>query len=444
MRTNNFRVPAPLSLTGNISENFRKFKQNFEIYVKAQDFDRKKSDIKVAILLNIIGDEAVELYNTFDLSDVDKNKYESVLTAFENYCIPKKNVVVEHFKFNSRIQFELESFDNYYTDIKKLVKSCEYNDQTDSVLRDRIVLGIRDKSQQESLLRIKDLTLEKAVEFCKTAKLSKQQAEYLHSNNNTPILHSLNKSNVGFREKSIHNEFTSKLANKNKIDCKNRPVANTYRCKKCNTVHEYAKCPAYGKTCKNCGMLGHFKIGCKFKKVRSLSDKIFCSSEESKSSCGDHFVNQISSAANNFNTNIKEWNVNLQFENNKYIKFKLDTGAQVNVLPLHVFKEIKSKSVIRKSNLVLEAYGGNKILTVGRVELKCKLSGSSNSETIIDFVLIDAAKAIPLLGLKGCLQMNLISKINTVKSEDLSSKEVFLKTYKSNFERKRSFEEEFI
>jgi len=76
-----------------------------------------------------------------------------------------------------------------------------------------------------------------------------------------------------------------------------------------------------------------------------------------------------------------------------------------------MFKDLKSKIAIRKSYFP----------TIGRVELKCKLSGSSSSETILDFVLTDAAKAIPLLGLKGCLQMNLISKIKVVKSDDLAS-----------------------
>jgi hypothetical protein len=155
----------------------------FLIYLKASGLEKKSEEVRVAVLLNIIGEEAVELYNTFNLSESDSKDFEIVLSAFEKYTNPKKNIVIERFKFNSRNQDPLETFDNFVTDLRKLIKSCEYEAQQDKVLRDRIVLGICDKGLQERLLRFPDLCLDKTIEYCRAAETGKKQAEAVQSTN---------------------------------------------------------------------------------------------------------------------------------------------------------------------------------------------------------------------------------------------------------------------
>ncbi|KAJ8893058.1 hypothetical protein PR048_005639 [Dryococelus australis] len=108
----------------------------------ATGFVSKQSQVKVAMLLNVIGDEAAKLYNTFVLTDKDRQDNEKVLKAFADYCDPVKNIVVKRFKFHSRLPEESESYKSFLTDLKKLIKSCEFKDQADSVMRDRIVLHI--------------------------------------------------------------------------------------------------------------------------------------------------------------------------------------------------------------------------------------------------------------------------------------------------------------
>jgi len=164
------RPPIGLSFDGNVAENWRKFKQNFNIYMKAPGRMKKASDLRLAILLNAVGEEAIELYNTFDLEEEDKNNYGKVLEAFEKHLCVKTNIVVERFVFNNRVQNNDESFEAFYSDLKKLVKSCDFGVQTDSVVRNRIVLGIIDSILQEKLLREGDLSLDRAVEICRCSK----------------------------------------------------------------------------------------------------------------------------------------------------------------------------------------------------------------------------------------------------------------------------------
>ena len=47
------RQPDELVLSGNIAENWRKFKQEFELYMLAAGYDEKPSKQKIALLLHV-------------------------------------------------------------------------------------------------------------------------------------------------------------------------------------------------------------------------------------------------------------------------------------------------------------------------------------------------------------------------------------------------------
>lgn len=81
--------------------------------------------VQVAIFLNLIGEEAVELYNTFNLTAEDQKKLKIVMKAFEDYCKSKKNVVFE--RYIKRVQQEDETFEQFLTYVKKLARTCELN-----------------------------------------------------------------------------------------------------------------------------------------------------------------------------------------------------------------------------------------------------------------------------------------------------------------------------
>ena len=66
--------PAILSLSDNLSENWRKFIQQVEIFLLAARKDQESDAVKIAILLNLACPDAIELYNTFTLSGADAKK----------------------------------------------------------------------------------------------------------------------------------------------------------------------------------------------------------------------------------------------------------------------------------------------------------------------------------------------------------------------------------
>ena len=85
--------PEALNLDGNIAENWRRWKQRFEIFSLASGLSEKDAGIQAAAFLHVAGPEALEVYNTFSWPTADdKNKVDKIMEKFDQYCNPRKNV----------------------------------------------------------------------------------------------------------------------------------------------------------------------------------------------------------------------------------------------------------------------------------------------------------------------------------------------------------------
>ena len=85
-----FRPPDRISLSGNLADNWRLWKQGFMLFMTATESDGKVDKIKFAMLLASIGPEALDRFNqfTFDAaSGEDRESYDQVLLKFENHCV---------------------------------------------------------------------------------------------------------------------------------------------------------------------------------------------------------------------------------------------------------------------------------------------------------------------------------------------------------------------
>ena len=147
------RPPSELKLTGNISESWKSFDQRFSLYMQAVGADDKSDKQKIAIFLTVAGQEALEVYNTLTFTGTDKEKYDKVITKFKDYCTPQQNETYERFKFHSRKQKEGERIEQFVTDLRLQSQSCNFGELKDSLIRDQIIIGVRDHGVRENLLK---------------------------------------------------------------------------------------------------------------------------------------------------------------------------------------------------------------------------------------------------------------------------------------------------
>lgn len=169
------RVPPVLTFDGNMKEKWEKWQQKYEFYMRAAGLSKVDNERKVAILLNTIGEEGLEKFNTFNLSAEEKKDPDKVLKAFSDYCSPKANQTIDRHLFFTRVQQSGESFISYLTELKVLSTPCDFGELKDSLIRDRIVCGIRDGELKNRLLRESDLTLDRCIDICKAAELADVQ-----------------------------------------------------------------------------------------------------------------------------------------------------------------------------------------------------------------------------------------------------------------------------
>ena len=98
-----------------------------------------------------------------------------MLEALETFARGVVNETMERHTFNNRTQEDGEKFDEYLTEIKLLSKNCNFCNQCyESLLRDRIVGGIKCDITRQKLRSEKDLTLKKAEEICRASEKARQ------------------------------------------------------------------------------------------------------------------------------------------------------------------------------------------------------------------------------------------------------------------------------
>ena len=95
-----------------------------------------------------------------------------ILTKLSEYFIPKQNKIYDRYVFNSRSQ---KANDQFLTALCKLAATCEFGMFEDEMLRDRIITGLRDHGHRERLLRESMLTLQKAIDICRTNEMAASQ-----------------------------------------------------------------------------------------------------------------------------------------------------------------------------------------------------------------------------------------------------------------------------
>jgi len=91
-----------------------------------------------------MGGQADDILCSFRLSDEDAKKYKVIKDKFESHFVKKHNIIFEHARFNQQKQEDSEPVDSFITTLYKLAEHCSYRALHDEMIRDRLVVGIKD------------------------------------------------------------------------------------------------------------------------------------------------------------------------------------------------------------------------------------------------------------------------------------------------------------
>ena len=357
----NFNFSHPEKFNFNQPENWEAWFKRFERFRQASGLYEKSEDIQVYTLVYSMGPEAEEIMSSFRLSEDNAKKWNTVTDKFIKYFVPKKNVIFERATFNQRVQQEHENVDIFVTALHQLAEHCEFAALKDQLIKDRIVVGIRNIKLAEKLQLDKDLTLEKAITEARQSETIKSQQHFVWGTVQRPI------ENIGAVDKGQKTKSLQAKSNKG-----SKPQ-RTKKCHRCGARDRHSKsnCPAKDSECYKCKLIGHWQKQCRTK-VGEVQD---VSGEPGGSNV---FLGNINTQRS------KPWMIDLKV-GNRTISFKIDCGADVTCISQKQFLSLRDVK-LQKTDRTLYSAAQEKLLVLGKI--KCTLESDSKFWVTDIFVVV--------------------------------------------------------
>ena len=155
--------PPPLNIKRG-GDEWKRFKQMWQNYSIDAKIDNQTDEYQRALFLHTIGPEVLTLYNGMRIPDPHTLK--NMIDGFDAHFVGKINDTYERYVFTSRNQGTAEHIEDYVVALCTLLKHCNFCDcMRDSLVRDRIVLGITDNATRKRLLLETALNLATCIDM---------------------------------------------------------------------------------------------------------------------------------------------------------------------------------------------------------------------------------------------------------------------------------------
>ena len=415
-----YQLPPPeqMKRSGDLAHNWKIFRELFTDYATATELTKKSDEIQVATLKAVMGTECKQVLKRLNLTSEALEKTSTILENLERHFAPERNILYERYIFHSAKQQPKETVDQYLLRLRRLAEPRKFTVLHDEMLRDRLVLGARDKAARARLFREKECSLAKAVESLRISEVTLEQLMVIGDKEDETVNAVSEKPRRRVPEKTVQKK-TIALS-------KSQPQS----CRYCGGKRhqERQQCPAYGKYCRNCGKPNHFQSVCRLQPTK----KVHVVMTEHSDSESDDSLYQLEEVGAVNHQQTKQFFTVLQIQEatgETEIQCQLDTGATCNFMAINDLCCIKQQGdpQMDSSTAKLKLYDGTIIPVLGEINLQCK---ANEKQQLINFEIIPG-KQKPLLSGHTCLELGLIS-INCVHAVD--REDTLLADYKDVFE----------
>eukprot|EP00117_Sycon_ciliatum_P048694 scpid101093/ scgid34628/ len=159
-----FAPPADFDFS--IPDAWPAWKRRFARYRLASELNAKDEKVQISTLLYSLGPEAETVFDQLVFDTVgDEDKYDKVMTKLDAYFTPALNVFHQRTIFEQCVHLPGESVEEFVRKLHAAAKFCDFGDQKDNRIRDRLVAHILDRQVAKELQLIEPakLTLTDAV-----------------------------------------------------------------------------------------------------------------------------------------------------------------------------------------------------------------------------------------------------------------------------------------
>ena len=390
-------------------DEWSRWRRRFEQFRIASGLADSTADKQISTLLYCLGEDAESVLTSTNATEEDRKDYDKVLKLFDDFFQVRRNIIFERARFNRRNQLPDESAEQYIMALYALAANCNYGALEHEMIRDRLVVGIRDTALSERLQLDAELTLEKAKKAIRQREAVQQQQSILIGTDRCnvdavrPINHHRRQRK---RPESQYRASRALNSNGDKSKVKSQPKL----CMRCGKEpHAYNKCPAKDATCRKCQRKGHYSSQCRSKHVdESGLETTFLDATTSSSPTGE-----------------TAWFVKVCVGRHakKEVTFKLDTGAEVTAISQETYQELPNAPSLSAPQRTLCGPSRRPLQVLGQ----CQIDLSHKELTSNQQVFVVKGLRSNLLGLPAIRALNLAVRIDetTTTTTPLSSTHIY-------------------
>ena len=369
-----------------------------------------------------VGEDGRDICDGWALSDENETLLSPHWRGLEEYAKPKSSFRDSRFQLRALKQEQNETIETYMTRACIITNNCEYTDREEQLM-DKLIAGMySDHIRRKLIAQNKETTLDQALAIVRAYESTER---HMGDIKDTKQIQSVSK------------QHSHKTPEKMRPD-----LHSCYRCGKTHARND--KCPAADSLCRYCNVMGHW--ACEYLKKKRDSgvrhqqphQNRFKSSKHAyhgrktvhtvrnndDSDRDEHFVlDSIETApVAKLESIYKKGSKSQAFANIQMrgqttdilVECKIDSGAEVNVMPLRVYKHLfpEQKDIhgrpiaLQKSKVRLSAYGDANVKQYECFTLQCTHNDIALN---VEFHVTGDAGST-MLGLQAYLALQLISR----------------------------------
>lgn len=396
MATIQLTPPEPFNFK--TPDDWPRWRRRFEQFRIASSLVEASAKKQIGTLLYCMGEESESVLMSTNATEEEQKDYDLVIGKFDSFFKVRRNVIFERARFNRRNQQPGESSEQYIMALYSLAANCNYGELEAEMIRDRLVVGIRDSSLSERLQLDPDLTLEKAKK-CIRQREAVQEQQNILSGSDASTLEAVNSSSNRRKYQSSNREQHRSSRAHYTVARNNKQKQTPKQCTRCGKEqHTSSMCPARDAICHKCHKKGHYGAQCHTKKA-SLNDT---------TALDTAFLDATSASSSE-----TAWYADIQV-NKQNVKFKLDTGAEVTAISQETYQTLENTPPLNTPHKLLCGPSKKPLDVIGQCQFHLSHKGRSSQQQLY---VVKGLRA-NLLGLPAIQALHLAARLDNTATDE--------------------------